>query len=268
MAALLRKEGARPRAAIGQAACRSRRRREAPMAVCPGGPGLSPEAGPAPQRAPHGALGAAPAPSFLPPPAERAEADPKLRRQYGNQGLLFIWWHLTLFSNRIVTVVRWFRNTDHKKACYRNKEFLWDTRVQHHRQLQKKYLGTLSAQHSVKQNKTKANHQKTFKDKKTLRTGLRLLFASDLPPGSILEIFSLNRMELEGLNKSVWETLQCRCCGFPFPRWWGLRVFCFLFTPLFTLQMSCYRITTRLKPACKWKKKGMSSPLSLLSREL
>lgn len=43
--------------------------------------------------------------------------------------------------------------------------------------------------------------EKEMKDRKNLhRHELRLLFASDLPTGSVLKMLSLNRVQLEDLN--------------------------------------------------------------------
>lgn len=47
---------------------------------------------------------------------------------------------------------------------------------------------------------------KDTKKKKIYIHELRLLFASDLPTGSILKMVSLNRMQLEDLN--LWSSLS------------------------------------------------------------
>lgn len=53
---------------------------------------------------------------------------------------------------------------------------------------------------AVSMNYVQAGGKETRQKKKIYTHELRLLFASDLPTGSILKMLSLNRMQLEDLN--------------------------------------------------------------------
>lgn len=84
--------------------------------------------------------------------------------------------------------------------------------------------------------------------KKIYTHELRLLFASDLPIGSILKMLSLNRMQLEDLNLckklhnygAVELTVHI-----------SKGCVCFLFTPLCIVQMSLYHMHLKIKMRAK-----------------
>lgn len=104
--------------------------------------------------------------------------------------VLFMLWHLTLVSDRIITFVRWHHNTTKKHV----------TETKSSDKMYKFHMRAVEKVSAVSMNCVQVGGKETKDRKKIYTHELRLLFASDLPIGSILKMLSLNRMQLEDLN--------------------------------------------------------------------